>query len=137
MTDLAYYHAPEFVDYCQQSLQKYAQSYRGIDMLILTTPAGFEIASYANSGLYHRSKLAAIGSSLYKVGDSLATESRLKPCESVLLDTENGKIYISSTPSAKRPVILVVKANQHATLGNMIYGAKKLGEDVTSRLQDD
>lgn len=135
MTNLNHYHEADFIHYCQQALQEFARRYRGIDMLLLTTPAGFEIASYANSGLYNRSKLAAFGSSLFKISNSMTQASRLSPCESLLLDSSNGKIYISSIVDAQHPVVLVIKTNPQATLGNMMHGANRLNEKIKIRLE--
>lgn len=128
------YKNSDFVDFCQREVTDYARQFRGVDMVVLSTPAGFEIASYANSGLYDRNKLAALSSSLFRVGDSVANSSRLKPCESVLVDTNNGKVFISCIPEANYPVILAIKVNSKATIGNMIHSAGKLNERLRAYL---
>ncbi len=136
MTDFQHYHKPDFVAYCQQAVEKYARTYRGVDAVVLATTAGFQIASFASSGLYNRDKLAALASSLFKVGESTIAEACLKNCQSLLLDADNGKVLVSSIRHTEHPVVLLIKVNEKATLGNLIYSAKKLNQQVISYLQD-
>lgn len=137
MTDFTRYHNPDFVDYCQQALQKYTSTYRGIDLILLSTPSGFEIASYTKHDLYDQDKIAAMSSSLFKVGDSISEETHLHDCESLLLDGRTGKLYISSISHPEYPVVLVVKVNERATLGNMTHGADKLNRQIIDKLAAD
>lgn len=134
MISLENYRSPKFVDYCTEELTAYSKSYRGIEAALVATPDGFEVASYANVQNYSADKLAAVGSSLFALGSSLVSEFKLQNCKSVILDSDSGKVYISSIRAEKYAVVLMVQTTEQATLGNIIHGAKKLHEKIASQL---
>lgn len=134
MTSLENYRNQSFVDFCVRELTDYTQAYRGIDTALIATPDGFEIASYSYSKNYSADKLAAVSSSLFALGVSLVNEFKLTDCKSIILDSEQGKVYISTIKSENHSVILMVQTNSQATLGNIIHGARKLNEAIATEL---
>lgn len=129
------YRDKDFVNFCQQELKEHARGYPGIEMALLATPDGFEIASYTSNKAYNANKLAAVGSSLFALSDSLINELKLNSCKSVVLDGEKGKVYISNIKNMRHVVILMIQATESATLGNIIHGAEKLVFTITSHLK--
>lgn len=134
MVSLENYRNPEFVEYCNQALKEYVELYAGINAALLATPDGFEITSYAHKQTHSDDKLAAVGSSLFALGTSLVQEFELKDCNSIILDSEKGKVHISSIKSLQHSIILMVQTNEQAMLGNVVHGAKKLSEKIVSGL---
>ncbi len=134
MATLEKYRSEAFVNFCNKSLKDYVQNYRGIDTALLATPDGFEIAVYNSAEEYSADKLAAVASSLFALGASLVNEFSLKNCKSIILDSDRGKVYISSISNGNVDVILMVQSNEQATLGNIIHGARRLNEEIGLRL---
>lgn len=134
MPSLENYRNEKFVSLCAQELEDYTRSYRGIDTALIATPDGFEIASYAHRQSYSADKLAAVGSSLFALGVSLFQEFQLRDCKSIILDSEKGKVYISTIENMNHSIILMIQTSDQATLGNIIHGAKRLNETIANEL---
>lgn len=134
MISLESYRNKDFVEYCTKELEDYTESYRGIDTALLATPDGFEIASFAHKQSYSADKLAAVGSSLFALGVSLVQEFDLKDCKSIILDSEKGKVYISTIHNMSHSVILMIQTSDQATLGNIIHGARRLNEKISVKM---
>lgn len=134
MATLKSYRDEKFVTYCANELKDYVDLYPGIDTALIATPDGFEIASYAHKKTYSADKLAAVGSSLFALGASLVEEFDLKDCKSVILDSERGKVYISTIQSMQTSVILMIQTSELATLGNIVHGARRLNEKIALKL---
>ncbi|PID58445.1 MAG: hypothetical protein CR957_00200 [Gammaproteobacteria bacterium] len=133
MITLQNYRNEAFVGFCNEKLKEYTQNYRGIETALLATPDGFEIAVYSHKET-QADKLAAVGSSLFALGSSLVAEFNLKDCKSIILDSERGKVYISSIANGNNAVVLMVQSSDQATLGNIIHGAKRLNDDIAGKL---
>lgn len=134
MISLKDYRDDEFVNYCNEQLVNYTKMYRGIETALLATPDGFEIASYASAQNHSPDKLAAVGSSLFALGASLISEFNLNNCKSVILESDRGKVYLSTIENSQLSVVLMIQTNHQAMLGNIIHGAKKLNENITQKL---
>ncbi len=134
MSTLENYRKEEFVSFCREELQEYTQNYRGIETALLATPDGFEIANFASGRSHSADKLAAVGSSLFALGASLVNEFSLRNCKSIIIDSEKGKVYISSISNMQTSIILMVQTNEQATLGNIIHGAKRLNDMISKQL---
>ncbi len=136
MISLENYRDKAFVSYCNQELEDYGRTYKGIENALLATADGFELAAYSSgSNVSSADKLAAVGSSLFALGVSLVGEFHLQNCRSIILDSSKGKIYISAVQHDKHSIILMIQTNENATLGNVIHGVKKLQHKVTDKLE--
>ncbi len=136
MATLDNYRNEKFVKYCEEQLREYVELYAGIDAALIATADGFEISSYAQGRLHSADKLAAVGSSLFSLGDALVQEFNLMNCKSIILDSDRGKVYISDIHNKQHSIILMIQTTEQATLGNIIHGAKKLNTNISKKLKE-
>ncbi len=124
----------KFIEFCQKELKEYVENYRGIESTLLATPDGFEITGYSSTKKQSGDKLAAVGSSLFALGSSLVNEFELKNCNSIILESDKGKVYIMSISDMNNSLILLVQTTEQATLGNIIHGGKYLKDAISQQL---
>lgn len=135
MTSLETFRNENFVTFCTTELENYVRSFRGIETAIIATPDGFEIAVFSiENGEENADKLAAVASSLFALGSSLVGEFNIHACKSVILDSDRGKVFISTVSNMQHSLILMVHTNENAMLGNVMHGSKKLAERVSGQL---
>ncbi len=134
MFSLENYRNKQFVAFCTKELEEYTKSFRGINTALIATPDGFEIAAYNIQQKYDADKLAAVGSSVFALGVSLVQEFDLHNCKSIILDSERGKVFISTISDMQHSVIFIVQTDEQAILGNVMHGSKKLSEKIAQKL---
>jgi|GEM_PF-500900 len=114
----------------QRDLHNFAMSYRGIDTIILANPNGFQIASYCELCDCHTDKMAELSSQLFAKSHALIKAGLSQSCQSVIIESNGKKIYITPTHHPKLPLILTIQTTDQAILGNIIHGAKWLNNRI-------
>ena len=134
MATLEDYRESSFVTYCTRARETVAAETPGVKNVILATPDGFEIAAHADSSKHSADSLAAVGSSLFALGSSLIGEFELGATRSITIDSEKGKVYISSVHADDKALILLIQSTQNAMLAHILHGANKLSDQIGKRL---
>lgn len=99
-------------------------STRGIDGVLLASADGFEVDSIFRKE-YDAGKLSAVGSSILALVHALTSAAKLTDCRSILLDTENGKIMLSSVAGRNQPMILIIVTQRTVMLGQIVHSMSK------------
>ena len=108
MATLEDYRENNFVNYCTRALETFAAETPGVKNVLLATPDGFEIASHAEESKHSADSLAAVGSSLFALGASLISEFSLGATRAITIDSEKGKVYISSVQAEDKALIILI-----------------------------
>lgn len=136
MITLDEYRDPIFVMFCQGALDNFLAETHGVITALVATPDGFSIACASKDDKTSVDNLSAVGSTLFSLGSSVASQLNQGLCNSVTIDNEKGKVYISSVTdgSKDRSLILFIQTTQQAMLAHILHGSRKLSENLAKRL---
>ncbi|ABQ13504.1 roadblock/LC7 domain-containing protein [Dichelobacter nodosus] len=137
MATLEDYREKAFVNYCKAALTTFVEETPGVEAVLISTLDGFEITACSRDRDNTESvaNLAAVGSSLFALGSSLATQFDLGASRSITIDNEKGKVYIQSISGGENnTLILMLESDQQAMLAHILYGSKKLSDSIGKRL---
>ncbi|MDO4435660.1 MAG: roadblock/LC7 domain-containing protein [Cardiobacteriaceae bacterium] len=136
MATLESYRNEAFVAFCNQTLKDFLQDNHVVKSVILATVDGFEVSSAALDTQYSGDKLAAVSSTLFTLASSLVNEFSLNGCKSVTIDSDKGKVYLSSIKAGQKSLILMLQSNQSAILAHILHGAGKLSAIIGEKLDE-
>ncbi|SUO95547.1 roadblock/LC7 domain-containing protein [Suttonella ornithocola] len=137
MATLEDYRNPAFVKFCESALEGFMNETSGVKNVLLATTDGFQVTSRSSGAADKHSadNLAAVGSSLFALGASLAGEFELGESRSITIDSDKGKVYIRAIDGGKdKSLILLLEAGQQAMLAHILHGSRKLAESISKRL---
>lgn len=136
MATLDDYRNGAFVKFCETALENFMSETSGVKNVLLATTDGFQVATSSSGDSQHSAdNLAAVGSSLFALGASLAGEFQLGTSRSITIDSDKGKIYICSIDGGEgKALILLLEATQQAMLAHILHGSRKLVEAIGKRL---
>ncbi|MCG2574816.1 roadblock/LC7 domain-containing protein [Acinetobacter sp. ME22] len=117
----------EFIQTANRQLQQLLSSVSGVQYVMLCSSDGFEITSISKKNLSNGSKIAAVSSSILAMIAAFLNEIQLTGCQSVTLDAENGKAFLTAIPSQHAMLLVTLTSNQ-CLLGQLIYEIKKTSE---------
>ncbi len=103
----------------------------GVQAVLLATTDGLEVANAAVRKDFDQAKVAAVSSSILAMVQAFVGEIRLKGCQSLILDAENGKAFINAVPCTNHPMVMVVLANNNVLMGQLLHAMR----ECNSRLQ--
>lgn len=136
MATLEQYRNSEFVKFCEKALEEFASETNGVKNVLLATPDGFQVAFHSVVGGEHSAdNLAAVGSTLFSLANSIVSEFALGVNRSLTIDADKGKVYICSVDGGEdKSLVLLLEANQKAMLAHILHSSRKLSESVGKRL---
>lgn len=102
----------------------------GVQAVLLATTDGFEVASASYRKDLDQAKLAAVSSSILAMVQAFIGEIRLKNCQSMILDAENGKAFIYSVPCKNHPMVMVVLANVDILVGQLLHAMRQCSSQL-------
>lgn len=98
---------------------------------VISTEDGFDVAARGSSA-ESAAKIAAMTSSLHALGETMANETGLGDCRSVVVDTAAGKVVIMRIDNADANLRLTVVARHTALLGSVLFAARQCAQRVAS-----
>jgi len=104
----------------QQLLTAYGASVTGLQMALLATPDGFEIACVINRGELQGSRIAAMASSMMAMASAVGREIKSTGCRRLTFEADGSSVVLHSV-AAKLPCILCVVVNSDALLGKVFW----------------
>lgn len=123
--------APEqLLKFADQQLQHILSDVGGVNLVMLCSADGFELLARHKTSLNNRGKLAAVSSSILAMIQAFMQEIDFVGCQSITLDAENGKAIMSAIPHPQFPMLIVVLTTKDILLGQLLYSAKKVCEDI-------
>lgn len=118
----------EFKAFSNQELYKFLNEVSGIDFVMLCSSDGFELALASKKNLDNTGKIAAVSSSILAMVSAFICEIQLVGCQTITLDAENGKVFLTAVNHPNNPMVLVAVTNKDILMGQMLYYVKKVTE---------
>lgn len=122
----------EFKAFSNQELYKFLNEVSGIDFVMLCSSDGFELALASKKNLDNTGKIAAVSSSILAMVSAFISEIQLVGCQTITLDAENGKVFLTAVNHPNNPMVLVAVTNKDILIGQMLYYVKKVTEVLTT-----
>lgn len=94
---------------------------------VISTEDGFEVAARGSSA-ESAAKIAAMTSSMHALGETMAGETGLGDCQSVVVETAAGKVVIMRIDNADANLRLTVVARHTALLGSVLFAARQCAQ---------
>ncbi|MND78160.1 hypothetical protein D3C80_698690 [compost metagenome] len=60
------------------------------------------------------------------------SEIQLFGCQTITLDAENGKVFLTAVDHPHHPMVIVAVTNKDILMGQMLYYFKKLSESLAT-----
>lgn len=102
-----------------------------IDAILLCSTDGFELASVHKQKEFPAEKIATVSSSIIAMVTALLAEIKLKGCNSITLESSNGKGIINLVNVAHYSLIIVVITNQKLILGVFLSQLKNFTTSIS------
>lgn len=130
--DLAKRTAPQqLTEFAEKQIQTLLHNVQGIDLSMLCSSDGFELASFEKISTPNKGKLAAVSSSILAMVQAFMQELKLEGCQSITLDANNGKAILISIPHPKYPMLILVLTSNDVLLGQLLYCARKIAQEIS------
>ena len=75
-------------------------------------------------------KLAAVSSSILAMVQAFLAEIDLHGCQSITLEAENGKAFLSAVPNKNHLMLIVALTSQEVLLGQLLFSLKRCSENI-------
>ncbi|MFW2078161.1 roadblock/LC7 domain-containing protein [Acinetobacter sp. ULE_I010] len=118
----------EFVAYGEKQIRNLLNSVTGVEFVMLCTSDGFEIALANKKNITNSGKIAAVSSSILAMITAFISEINLIGCQTITLDAENGKAFLTAIPHPQYPLVLVAMTNKEILLGQILYEIRVASE---------
>ncbi|MCG2573256.1 roadblock/LC7 domain-containing protein [Acinetobacter sp. ME22] len=122
----------DFIDFSQKEISNLLNRVNHIQFCMLCTTDGLEIATASKTNWNNMSKIAAVSSSIMALISAFITEMHLDECQTIMLDTANGKALLTTITHQQFPSVLVVLTQKQVLLGEMFYELKNTCEHFLS-----
>lgn len=108
----------------QRHLEDLVAANDSIQLAVLTSGDGMEIAAHPKRQVGLTQRIAAMSSSLQALAAALAKESGLANSRSVIIESEGGAILVLGVASPGLSASLSVIASTGASLGHLLWAAR-------------
>lgn len=108
----------------QRHLEDLVAAHDSIQLAVLTSGDGMEIAAHPKRQVGLTQRIAAMSSSLQALAAALAKESGLANSRSVIIESEGGAILVLGVASPGLSASLSVIASTGASLGHLLWAAR-------------
>lgn len=120
------YQTAKLMIFCNEKLAELINNTKGIHTVVVASIDGFHISSVVNDGhMKSTNRLSAVGSSLLALSTSISKELGLKNCQSIEINTDMGRIWISPIQHKGISLIFLVQSNEKLLHGELLFNAKK------------
>lgn len=120
------------VESIHRQLRQLGENSPGIQLAVLTSADGFEVATYqAHIAEAVAAKVAAMTSSITALADAITRETGLSTSRNLIIESDNGTVLLLSLREAHPPLSLAVVANKQAILGHLLWAARNAGTAIT------
>lgn len=123
---------PEFKKISHQQLHEFLHEVSGVDFVMLCSSDGFELSLASKKNIENTGKIAAVSSSILAMVSAFISEIHLVGCQTITLDAENGKVFLTAVNHPNNPMVIVAVANKDILIGQMLYYFKKLSESLAN-----
>ncbi|MFP8817847.1 roadblock/LC7 domain-containing protein [Acinetobacter johnsonii] len=113
-------------------LQRFLNTVIGIDFVMLCSSDGFELALASKKNIENTGKIAAVSSSMLAMVNAFITEIQLLGCQTITLDADNGKVFLTAVHHPQHPMVMVAVTHTDILMGQMLYYYKELSARLSS-----
>ncbi|WP_308912612.1 roadblock/LC7 domain-containing protein [Acinetobacter schindleri] len=133
LNNLAKRTAPqELTEFAAKQIQELLFNVQGIELIMLCSSDGFELASFEKIKTNGKGKLAAVSSSIVAMVQAFMQKLQLEGCQSITLDANNGKAILTAIPHPKFPMLILAMTTNDVLLGQLLYCTKKIAQDISN-----
>ncbi len=122
----------ELIEYANTELQHFLNTVAGIDFVMLCSSDGFELCLASKKNIENTGKIAAVSSSILAMVNAFITEIQLLGCQTITLDADSGKVFLTAVHHTQHPMVMVAVTNTDILMGQMLYYYKQLSEKLAS-----
>ena len=102
---------------------------------LVSTVDGFPVASRLPQP-DAASRLAAMTSSLVAVAEAISRDAQVGECRDLVIDASEGRVLMMDVPQPGHTLLLTVLCVPTATLGQVLWAAKRCRQEIALRLAD-
>ena len=113
----------------QRALETHAAPITGLQLALLATPDGFEIACLRNRSELQTNRLSAMASSLMAMARAVGREIQSPHCKRLTFEAEGNTVIFQSI-DAPVPCILCLVVGADAVLGRALWAVGKVMQDM-------
>ena len=122
----------ELIEYANTELQHFLNTVAGIDFVMLCSSDGFELCLASKKNIDNTGKIAAVSSSILAMVNAFITEIQLLGCQTITLDADNGKVFLTAVHHPQHPMVMVAVTHTDILMGQMLYYYKELSARLSS-----
>ena len=115
----------------QQQIKEILTNVSGVEYVMICSSDGFELTSAYKKNVTNTGKLAAVSSSILAMIQAFLAEIDLHGCQSITLEAENGKAFLSAVPNKNYPMLIVALTSQEVLLGQLLFSLKRCSEKIS------
>ncbi len=116
-----------------ERLQAFTQANTNVQLAVLTSGDGFEVASYP-SGRPSTAKVAAMGSSMQALSEALSREAGLSHARNLIIEGDSGSVLVLGLSGTSPQVSLAVVAAGSELLGRLLWASRNLCKELEAEL---
>ena len=114
----------------RRALDTHAAPITGLQLALLATPDGFEIACLRNRSELQAGRLSAMASSLMAMARAVGREIQTPQCKRLTFEAEGSTVVFQSI-DAPVPCILCLVLGPDALLGRALWAAGEVMQDMS------
>ncbi|MCH4247887.1 MAG: roadblock/LC7 domain-containing protein [Acinetobacter populi] len=122
----------EWKEFSHKELHEFLNIVSGVNFVMLCSSDGFELSLASKRNLDNTGKIAAVSSSILAMVSAFISEIKLTGCQTITLEAENGKVFLTSVDIPQNPMVLVAVTNKDILMGQMLYHFKKLSGSLST-----
>lgn len=112
----------------QRQLRQLGENSPGIQLAVLTSADGFEVATFQAHGAESAAaRVAAMTSSITALADAIARETGLSAAHNLVIESETGTVVLLTLRQTTPPLSLAIVASKQAILGHLLWAARNTG----------
>ena len=116
----------------QQALQRFAAPVDDLQLALLATPDGFEIACMRTRSELQTNRLSAMASSLMAMARAVGREIQSPSCKRLTFEAEGSTVIFQAVDGAL-PCILCLVLGPNAVLGRALWAAGEVAQAMGRR----
>lgn len=115
----------------RRQLQLLGETSPGIQLAVLTSADGFEIACYRAHGAERAaSRIAAMTSSITALADAFSRETGLSDAHNLVIESDTGTVVLLTLRQTRHALSLAIVASKQAILGHLLWAARNAGNAI-------
>lgn len=118
---------PLLINTSNRVLGDYAASIEGLEVALITTLDGFDIASFSRGSDFRINRLAPMSSSLMAMGRAVAREIQANSCNRLIFEAE-GNVVLFQSIGGGFPCILCMVLKRGGVLGRLLWAAGEIAK---------